>query len=137
MPKNNAKRVAGKLQTVVNAWGTLRPSKSFAGMTLEQFKAKVQPSLAARDQLVTLSSQTVDNRTQRHTSDDASIAQAQLVVNAVKGDIDEGENGSLYAAMGYVPKTARRSGLTRKGKTPTPETQTVTASAAVPTTTVK
>ena len=137
MPTQCPKKVAVKLQKIVDAWTTLRLSKSFAGMTLEQFKAKVQPSLAARDQLVTLSSQAVDNRTQRLTSDEASIAQALLVVNAVKGDPEEGENGSLYAAMGYVAKTARRSGLTRKGKTPTPETQTVTASAAVPTTTVK
>ena len=125
MPKNNAKRVAGKLQTVVNAWGTLRPSKSFAGMTLEQFKAQVQPSLAARDQLVTLRSQTTDNRTQRQASDSASLDLAQLVVNAVKGDPAEGENGSLYAAMGYVTKNNRRSGLTRKGLT-TPPVQTAT-----------
>ena len=125
MPKNNAKRVAGKLQTVVNAWGTLRPSKSFAGMTLEQFKAQVQPSLAARDQLVTLRSQTTDNRTQRQASDSASLDLAQLVVNAVKGDPAEGENGSLYAAMGYVTKNSRRSGLTRKGLT-TPPVQTAT-----------
>jgi hypothetical protein len=137
MPTQSPKKVAVKLQKIVDAWTTLRPTKSFAGMTLEQFKAKVQPSLAVRDQLVTLSSQTVDNRTQRQTSDDASIAQALLVVNAVKGDPDEGENGSLYATMGYVPKTARRSGLTRKSKTTTPVTQTVTASTAVPTTTVK
>ena len=90
MPTTSPKKVAVKLQTVVNAWGTLRPSKSFAGMTLEQFKAQVQPSLAARDQLVTLRSQTTDNRTQRHQSDDASLELAQLVVNSVKGDIEEG-----------------------------------------------
>ena len=125
MPKNNAKRVAGKLQTVVNALGTLRPSKSFAGMTLEQFKAQVQPSLASRDQLVIVRSQATDHLTQRHQSDDASLELAQLVVNAVKGDPAEGENGSLYAAMGYVTKNSRRSGLTRKGLT-TPPVQTAT-----------
>ena len=125
MPTTSPKKVAVKLQTVVNAWGTLRPSKSFAGMTLEQFKAQVQPSLAARDQLVTLRSQTTDNRTQRQASDSASLDLAQLVVNAVKGDPAEGENGSLYAAMGYVTKNSRRSGLTRKGLT-TPPVQTAT-----------
>jgi hypothetical protein len=123
MPKHNPKRVAGKLQKVVDAWETLRPSKSFAGMTLEQFKVRVQPSLATRSQLMTLRSQATDNLTQRHQSDDASLEAAQMVVNSIKGDIEEGENGSLYAAMGYVTRNARRSGLTRKGLTTPPVAQ--------------
>ena len=137
MPKPNPKRVAEKLQTVLNAWETLRPTKTFAGMTLEQFKAKVQPSLDTRSSLTTLQSQATDHRTQRQLSDDASIGLAQLVVNSVKGDIDEGENGSLYAAMGYVTKDARQSGLTRKGQTTQPATQTATANAAAPMVTTK
>jgi len=126
MATHNPKRTANKLQKVIDAWTTIRPTKSFAGMTLEQFKAQVQPSLAARDQLTTLQSQATDSRTQRRQSDSASLELAQLVVNSVKGDPAEGENGSLYAAMGYVPKSARRSGLTRKGQT-TPPVQAATA----------
>jgi hypothetical protein len=117
MPTHNPKRVANKLQKLIDAWTTLRPAKTFAGMTLEQFEAQVKPSLDARGQLTTLQSQTTDSRTQRRQSDGASLDLAQLVVNSVKGDPAEGENGSLYAAMGYVPKSARRSGLTRKGQT--------------------
>ena len=117
MPKHNAKRVAERLQKVVDAWETLRPAKQFAGMTLAQFKAKVQPSLAARDQLLVLRTQATDSLLQRHQSDGATVGLAQLVVNAVKGDIEEGENGPLYAAMGYIPKSQKRSGLTRKGQT--------------------
>jgi hypothetical protein len=41
----------------------------------------------------------------------------KLVVNAIKGDPDEGEDGPLYSALGYVPESARLSGLTRKGQT--------------------
>src|ERR1017187_6241180 len=123
MPTHNPKRVAIKLQKVVDAWGTLRPTKTFAGMTLEQFEAQVKPSLDARGQLTTLQSQTTDSRTQRRQSDGSSLDLAQLVVNSVKGDPAEGENGSLYAAMGYVPKSARRSALTRTGPT-TPPVQT-------------
>jgi hypothetical protein len=126
MPISSPKKVAVKLQKVVDAWKTIRPTKSFAGMTLEQFKAQVQPSLATRDQLTTLQGQTIDSRTQRRQSDGASMELAQLVVNSVKGDPAEGENGSLYTAMGYVPKSARRSGLTRTGPT-TPPVQTATA----------
>jgi hypothetical protein len=126
---HNPKRTANKLQQLIDAWTTIRPTKSFAGMTLEQFKAQVQPSLAARDQLTTLQSQTTDSRMQRRQSDAASLELGQLVVNSVKGDPAEGENGSLYAAMGYIPKSARRSGLTRKGQT-TPPVPTAAATPA-------
>ena len=37
----------------------------------------------------------------------------QGVVQAVCGDPEETQNGELYAAMGYVPKNQRASGLVR------------------------
>src|SRR5665647_208037 len=81
MLTHNPKRVAAKLQTVIDAWTNLRPTKTFAGMTLDQFKAKVQPSLAVRDQLVTVQGQAKDGRQLRHASDSTSLDLAQLVVN--------------------------------------------------------
>ena len=126
MPTHNPKRVAEKLQKVVDAWETLRPAKQFAGMTLEQFKARVQPSVAARSQVTVLRNKVTDSRVLRHQSDGASLELAQLVVNAVKGDIEEGENSPLYAAMGYVPKSLKQSGLTRRGQT-TPPVQAAAA----------
>ena len=133
MSTHNPKRVANKLQKLIDAWTTLRPTKSFAGMTLEQFTAQVKPSLDARGQLTTLHDQTTDSRVQRRQSDDASLGLAQLVVNSVKGDPAEGEDGSLYTAMGYVPKGARRSGLTRKGQTTTPDQTAVVTPTATAT----
>jgi hypothetical protein len=127
MPTHNPKRVANRLQKVMDAWGTLRPTKTFAGMTLEQFKAKVQPSMDVRVQLSTLRNQTKDTRAQRLSSDVASLDLAQMVVNSVKGDPEEGETSGLYAAMGFVPKNERRSGLTRRGQS-TPPTNTTAAS---------
>src|ERR1019366_3574646 len=104
---------------------------------LEAFKAKVQASQAARDQLVTVDSRAKDGRQLRLESDSASLEQVQLVVNSVKGDPEEGESGGLYAAMGYVPKNQRRSGLTRTGSTTTPVTATVATATTTATTAVK
>lgn len=137
MPTHNPKRVAAKLQKVIDAWTTLRPTKTFSGMTLEQFKAQVQPSLTARDQLVTVQGQAKDSLQLRHESDSTSLDLAQLVVNSIKGDPEEGESGGLYAAMGYVPKNQRRSGLTRKGTTTTPVTPVAASAATTTGTTVK
>lgn len=126
MSVKNAKKAAERLQKLIDAWETLRPAKTFAGMTLEQFKAKVQPSLVARTQLTVLRAKATDSLLQRHQSDGESLDWAQKVVNAVKGDVEEGEDGPLYAAMGYVPKSLKRSGLTRKGQT-TPLVQQLAA----------
>ena len=123
---HSAKYVAKKLQKVIDAWTTVRPDKSFAGMTLDQFKATIKPSLDLRDKDTTLRNGLKDVRTQRPLVDAGSMDNTLLVVNAVKGDPAEGENGSLYATMGYVPKYAKRSGLTRKGQTTTPVAQNAT-----------
>jgi hypothetical protein len=36
------------LERILSAWERLRPNMSFGGMTLEQFKAAVQPSFDKR-----------------------------------------------------------------------------------------
>ncbi len=122
----NPKRTAERLQKLIHAWETLRPTKSFAGLTLAEFKAKVQLSLDERSSLTTIKTQAAESRKKRRQSDLVSLAAGLLVVNGVKADSAEGEDGPLYAAMGYVPKSARRSGLTRKGlATPPIEAATV------------
>jgi hypothetical protein len=114
------KNTLAQLNQVLQAWETLRPTKTFAGMTLPQCKAKLQPSLAARASLATLEAQLTAAKDQRDEADKVSMASLQLVVNAVKGDPEEGENGELYEAMGYVRKSERASGLHRGTPKPPP-----------------
>lgn len=119
----NPKMNGEKLAAVLKAWQDLRPAKTFADMTLAQFKAVVQPSLDARAQIDTLNNQLVAAADQRDDADVESMKQILLVVNAVKGDPEEGEDGELYEAMGYVRKSERRSGKTNRtapAPTPTP-----------------
>ena len=117
----NPKEKNDKITDVLKAWKDLRPDKSFAGMTLEQFTAKIQPSLAARATLSTLEDQITAGIVTRDTVDVESMKDVLLVVNAVKGDPTEGEDGELYAAMGYVRKSDRSTGKTNKSK-PAPAT---------------
>ena len=112
----NAKRNGEKLAAVLKAWKDLRPTKSFAGMTLEQFTAEVKPSLDARDEIATLENKVIEACDQRDDADKVSMEKVLLVVNAVKGDPTEGEDGELYEAMGYVRKSARKTGKTNKTK---------------------
>ena len=110
-------KAGAKISQVVTAWATLRPEKTFAGLTLEQFKASIQPSTTTRERIETLKDQLVSTQTLRDDADKNSIATILLVVNAVKGDPTEGDDGELYEAMGYVRKSEKKSGLSR-GKKP-------------------
>ena len=123
MAGKNPKDNGDKLAAVLKAWKDLRPTKSFAGMTLAQFTTKVQPSLDARVLIDTLNNQLTAAMDERDTADVESMKQLLLVVNAVKGDPAEGEDGELYDAMGYVRKSERASGKTNKTK-PTPKPPT-------------
>lgn len=83
-------------------------------MTLAQFKTKVQPSFDARAQITTLQEQVTSAQDKRDDADKTTVSAMQLVVNAVKGDPNYGDDSDLYDAMGYVRKSARASGLSRK-----------------------
>lgn len=110
------KDIQSKLDTLGTAWDLHAKDKSFGGMTLEEFKAAIQPSLDSRDRLNGLTQKTADEINVRDGADEVSLAKAELVVNGVVGDPAFGPDSSLYEAMGYVRKSERHSGLTRKKK---------------------
>jgi hypothetical protein len=99
---------------IINAWQTLAPAGTFAGLTLAQYTAKVQPTFDTRTAIDKIAAQTTSALDARDAADVVTTQVNQLVVNAVKGDPAHGEDSDLYEAMGYVRKSARKSGLTRK-----------------------
>ena len=110
------KDVAAKLTKILNAWKNLQPAKTFCGMTYDQFAAKVQASFDHRKTIANLELDLINAQDRRDDADKLSLKAAALVVNGVKGDSTEGDNSALYEAMGYVRKSARKTGLTHKTK---------------------
>ena len=80
-PQKNIDRI----NLVTRAWETLRPTKTFAGLTLAQFKTKVKPSLDARTSMESLDHQMTAAADQRDDADAVSMDTVKLVVAAVKG----------------------------------------------------
>jgi hypothetical protein len=106
-----------KYTTTITAWETLAPTKSFGGMTLEQFKTIVKPSKDARIEIRTLDAQMTDAIKDRETADKATAEALELVVNGVRADKTVGgADGALYKEMGYIPKSERKP-RTHKPKT--------------------
>ena len=114
MKKVIPKLALERITTVKRVWGTLRPNSSFYGMTHDQFSAKVQPSLDARAELDVLDERRSATAVRRDDADEVSMDLIKHIVNAVKADPNEGENGEVYAALGYVRKGLRANGRARQ-----------------------
>ena len=105
-----------KLAKALTAWTDLASTASFGGMTLLEFKSAIQPSLDARQVLKDLQEQMDVAETARDLADKTSLPKQQQVVAGVLADPNYGPDSALYEAMGYVRKSQRKTGLTRKGK---------------------
>ena len=103
---------------MLNAWRTLAPEKSFAGLTLAQFEAAAAPSQTARRRIADLDNQRAQAAAEREHADDAFEATAKRVVAGVLADPTEGPDSALYEAFGYTRTSERKSGLTRPGTKP-------------------
>ena len=109
--------VIDRIGTFRAAWRELAPDVTFAGMTLTQFEEAVSAPLTLRDGIVALAKQLEGKKTERSNADQAATEVLALVVNSVRGTPGFGEDSALYRAFGYVRKSERKSGLTRKGTT--------------------
>jgi hypothetical protein len=106
--------VSDRIETIGAAWRNLAPEGTFAGMTLEQFEEAVMPAIEKRQELLALEKQVEGKRTERALADKAAREVLEMVVNSVRGTPGYGSDSTLYRAFGYVRKSERRSGLTRK-----------------------
>ena len=85
---NNPKATEEKINAVTNACESLRADKTFAKLSLTQFKTKVKPSLDARAEVRRLEAELSAAINARDDADGVSGETITLVVNAVKGDPD-------------------------------------------------
>jgi hypothetical protein len=105
-----------KARVIADMWGTRCPDKTFFGMTRDDFLKIIAPSGEARKQLAQLDTQTRDTLGLRDKSDKILRRAVVRVINAVKGDPEQGEDSELLASMGYLPHTARTSILSAARK---------------------
>lgn len=110
----SSKVVLARMEDVSQPWLKLRPAKSFAGLTHEQFLIALKPSYDVRAEIAELEVRLQSARARLVTVDEQSLNIVQRVVSAVKADPEEGDDGELYVAMGYVRKRDRKTGLTRR-----------------------
>jgi hypothetical protein len=113
---SNPQTIADSTNSIINAWTTLAPAASFGGMTLAQYQAKVKPSFDARTTIDGLNAQLTAALDTRDDADKVTADANQKVIKGVVGDPNYGDDSNLYEAMGYIRKSERASGLTKKAK---------------------
>lgn len=86
-------------------------------MTAATFETQVNKSLAPRQRLVELADEEIEQQTLRETEDGVTLKNIELIVAGIIADPEFGSDSALYEACGYVRKSERKSGLTRKKKT--------------------
>ncbi len=117
----NIRNIEDRIATIRLAWKELNPQAVLAGRTLEQFEAETEIPLRLRTEILALEKQLEGRKADRSLADDTVSDLMDLVVNSVKGTPAFGPDSPLYRAMGYIRKSERRSGLTRKGLRKSPE----------------
>lgn len=115
MPKN-PKDNEIKMKRVLNALKTIAPGKTFGGMTDATFEVQVNKSLAPRQRLVEIADEEIEQQTIRESEDEITLKKIELIVAGIIADPEFGSDSALYEACGYVRKSERKSGLTRKKK---------------------
>ena len=106
--------MVGRIQKFRAAWRELALDSTFAGMTFVEFEAASAAPITLRAEIEALEKQLEGTKTERANADLAANALLELVVNSVRGTPGFGSNSALYRACGYVRKSERKSGLTRK-----------------------
>lgn len=104
------------IKKIISAWESMRPHMTFAGMTLDQFKAAVQPSFDKRTAIAEARALLRRLVPERNAEDRRSWKLIRMVVASVMSTPGETEDGPLYAAMGYVPWSVRHGKRRRKRK---------------------
>ena len=92
---------------MIQAWDAHCRHKQFFRMSLADFSALVAPSGAARDRVASLKAPLREAKEACEEADRVTRRAIVRVVNGVKGDPDEGEDGDLLSAMGYMKHTVR------------------------------
>jgi hypothetical protein len=113
MKRKSMKRptVHEKATLMISAWRDRCPDKAFFRMSLGDFSAIVAPSGAARERVARLKAELRQAMHQCEAADCMTRRAIVRVVNGVKGDPDEGEDGDLLSAMGYMKHSARSAVL--------------------------
>jgi len=118
MAKVNNKEVKEQCNVMDDAWVEGAKTVEFNGITQTEFAADIADA-AADTEIGDIEAHLKMKREERDDKYFALNEKRSAVGKGVAGSKDYGDDSPLYGAMGFVRKSDRASGLTRKTKPPT------------------
>lgn len=119
MARVNIKDIMKRVLKMVDAWRQGAPSAKFMNVTQAEFQADYDAVAADLQEIADLEA-TVKMKKVAVAAKAADLQKKSVRVReGVEGDPNYGSDSPLYAAMGFVIDSLRKSGLTRKKDEPT------------------
>lgn len=116
MAKVNNSKVKEQCNTMNDAWFEAAKDTSFNGIEQPDFQAAIEAAAADDAAIADLEAEIKMKRDIRDDKYKALDQQRSKVGQGVAGNPTYGNDSPLYGAMGFVRKSERASGLTRKKK---------------------
>ena len=116
MAKQNPKKNMELLKTALAAWREYAPEATFGGVKLGDLQAAVDLSDENRSKITNKENELKGLFVKRDNDDLDGLKVRELLVNGVVGDPNFGPDSAFYESLGYIRKSDRKSGLTRRKK---------------------
>lgn len=122
MPVVAIKRIKEKVLRILNAWLEGAPTVTeFRNTKRADFEARIAEAQALEDKAADLETQLSMTRDQIADIYSRLDDDAVDIRKGVEGHKDFGDDSPLIGSMGFVRKSERKTGLTRKKKADNPE----------------
>lgn len=120
--KTKLNKMVERIKVFQAAWLENAPDAVFAGKTLAEFKVATKAPGELREEILGLEQQVGRRRVESLKAIVTAGEVLDLVVNSVKGTPGFGADSALYRSFGYIRKSERKTGLTRKRAAKSPST---------------
>jgi len=113
MPKS-PKKIEEIIQRALSALRDGAPIKKFNNKGLAELEVQAEKSMAPRRRLDEIANEETEQIALRDSEDIKTLKMIDQIVSGVKGDDEFGDDSALYEMFGFIRKSQRKSGLTRK-----------------------
>jgi hypothetical protein len=116
--KKTDNQLTRRRKQIIDAWRAIAPDAVLNGKTLEQWIEATKAPGEVRQRMDEAKSEIEAMRQKIRLEESGVRVKIADLLDALKGAPEFGANSPLYRAFGYVPRNARKSGLTRKSVKP-------------------
>lgn len=116
MPRYTDKTVSIRRDQFLKSWKEFALETTFAGMTVAEFEERSNEPIEARERIAEARTKVSGLLLDREKADQTLNDDLILIAHAIRGNKSFGEDCALYRSLGFVPKSERKSGMTRKPK---------------------